>query len=297
VRTAVLFASIVAWLLFPCSAGLQAGSRGGLWPAQKHAVGENATRTSSAGAAYLGFDRNDYPGDARLAALRRTFSFTAYWLNNPPGTSSNTWKGKRRTIASAGFGFLVVFNGRVYRELTAGDAAAIGAQDATAAVLAAQREGFLKGTVIFLDQEEGGRLLPEQRAYLHAWVDGVNADGFRAGVYCSGLPSPESGGAVVVTAEDIRANANGRSIRYWVTADACPPSPGCSFSKPVPRPGASGVEFAEVWQFAQSPRRPQYTAACRRAYSKDGNCYPPKPRLARIDVDLDAATSPDPSER
>jgi len=37
-------------------------------------------------AAYLGFDRNDYPGDENLPALRETFSFTSYWLNNPPGT-------------------------------------------------------------------------------------------------------------------------------------------------------------------------------------------------------------------
>src|ERR1700756_749531 len=38
--------------------------------------------------AYLGFDRNDYPGDANLAVLRRTFSFTGYWLNVPPGAQS-----------------------------------------------------------------------------------------------------------------------------------------------------------------------------------------------------------------
>jgi len=35
--------------------------------------------------AYLGFDRNQYPGDANLKALRQTFSYTGYWLNNPPG--------------------------------------------------------------------------------------------------------------------------------------------------------------------------------------------------------------------
>ena len=35
--------------------------------------------------AYLGFDRNAYPGDANLKALHQTFSYTGYWLNNPPG--------------------------------------------------------------------------------------------------------------------------------------------------------------------------------------------------------------------
>ncbi|HEX6465839.1 MAG TPA: hypothetical protein VFZ99_00960, partial [Terriglobales bacterium] len=43
--------------------------------------------------AYLGFDRNLYPGDENLALLRKTFSFTGYWLNNPPGEQSNTWLG------------------------------------------------------------------------------------------------------------------------------------------------------------------------------------------------------------
>jgi hypothetical protein len=41
--------------------------------------------TLQAQSAYLGFDRNDYPGDASLKALRQTFSYSGYWLNNPPG--------------------------------------------------------------------------------------------------------------------------------------------------------------------------------------------------------------------
>ncbi len=49
---------------------------------------------------YLGFDRNQYPGDENLASLHRTFSFTGYWLNNPPGEKSNSWTGKRKLIDS-----------------------------------------------------------------------------------------------------------------------------------------------------------------------------------------------------
>ncbi len=40
---------------------------------------------------YLGFDRNDYPGDANLGVLHQAFAFTGYWLNNPPGAKTNTW--------------------------------------------------------------------------------------------------------------------------------------------------------------------------------------------------------------
>ena len=49
--------------------------------------------------AYLGFDRNDYPGDANLKLLRQTFSYAGFWLNHPPGEATNTWAGKAPGIA------------------------------------------------------------------------------------------------------------------------------------------------------------------------------------------------------
>jgi hypothetical protein len=240
---------------------------------------------------YLGFDRNDYPGDANLKALRQTFSYAGYWLNNPPGAHANTWAGHRASVESAGFGFLVLFNGRLYAELkTVATATRMGQSDARAAVSAARREGFPRATIIFLDQEQGGRMLPEQKAYIYAWVDGVAAAGFRAGVYCSGRSDKD--GEDIVTAEDIRQSAEGRSITYWVTNDACPPSPGCAFAARPPGPAQSGVRFAEVWQFAQSPRRKDVAGHCTN-YSRDGNCYPPGTSTSH--VDLNTATTADPS--
>jgi len=127
-----------------------------------------------------------------------------------------------------------------------------GHSDAQAAAAAARREGFPAHTVIFLDQEQGGRMLPEQKAYIYSWVDGITAAGFRAGIYCSGIPSPDDEN--VVTAEDIRAHAGEgaratREIVYWAINDACPPAPGCVFPSRPPSPAESGVGFAEVWQF------------------------------------------------
>ena len=246
---------------------------------------------------YIGFDRNDYPGDSNLKILRQTFSYSGYWLNNPPGAKANSWTGKRKALQTAGFGFLVLFNGRMYAEIkSAGDAAKLGRSDAAAAVSAARAEGFPLQTIIFLDQEQGGRLLPEQRAYLHAWVDGVNSAGFGAGVYCSGIAAKEDSGASIVTAEDIRTNAGGRKIKYWVVNDSCPPSPGCSVSRKDFSPGASGISFAEVWQFSQSPKRTDFARGCPANYNRDGNCYPPGVDPAqRLHVDLNVATSSDPS--
>jgi hypothetical protein len=253
-----------------------------------------------ASAAYLGFDRNDYPGDANLGVLRQTFAYSGYWLNNPPGSSTNSWIGKRKLLESAGFGFLVLFNGRLYSEIkAAGNATRLGNADGAAAVAAAHREGFPPQTTIFLDQEQGGRLLPEQRAYLHAWIDAVNSAHFTAGVYCSGIAAKESPGASIVTAEDIQKNAGGQKIKFWVVNDSCPPSPGCTVTKKDLLPEASGISFAEVWQFAQSPKRADFAGGCHN-YHKDRNCYAPGTALGDdpaqpLHVDLNAATSNDPS--
>jgi hypothetical protein len=80
---------------------------------------QQARQTRKVVKTYLGFDRNLYPGDESWAELRKTFSFTGYWLNSPPGERSNTWQRKRQLIESHGFGFLVLFSGKRYAELKA----------------------------------------------------------------------------------------------------------------------------------------------------------------------------------
>jgi hypothetical protein len=248
--------------------------------------------------AYLGFDRNNYPGDQNLKILRQTFSYTGYWLNAPPSARTNTWSGKRLKLQSAGFGFLVLFNGRLFNELkSVSNASKLGKSDARAAVAAARREGFPARAIIFLDQEQGGRMLPEQKAYIYAWVDGVDAGDFRPGIYCSGISAAKEGGEDIVTADDIRQNAGARKIVFWVTNDACPPSPGCAFPKRAPTPADAGIPFAEVWQFAQSPKRPEVAASCPANYNRDGNCYPPGIDIGeRLHIDVNTATSADPSQ-
>jgi hypothetical protein len=256
--------------------------------------------------AYLGFDRNDYPGDAALPELRKHFAFTGYWLNNPPGTTHNSWLGKRGSLRSAGFGFLIVANGRLDAELTRAahrgkTPAAFGRADATIAIASAQREGFPAGAILFLDQEEGGRLLPEQASYLFAWTEAVARSAYLPGVYASGQPSDDGPGpngktVFITTIQDIRehvATKHLHPIAFWVAQDACPPAPGCVVSAEPPAPNLSGTLDAVAWQFAQSPRRPSITRACARTYATNGDCNTPSP--ARFDVDLSSATSPDPS--
>ena len=251
---------------------------------------------TSAPRAYLGFDRNIYPGDATLPTLRKTFAFSSYWLSPPPREKTNTWIGKRKLLLSHGFGFLVLYCGRDSSELkTETDAKVKGTEDASAASVAAKKEGFALGTIVFLDIEEGGRLTAAYHKYLIAWSEELKRSGFLAGVYCSGIPVKEEPGSTITTADNIRKQGPLHDISIWVFNDVCPPSPGCAFPRDPPPPSASGIPYAEVWQFAQSPRRKERTAFCPAKYAPDGNCYAPGDAARKWFLDVNSATSPDPS--
>ncbi len=227
---------------------------------------------SATGRSYFGFDKNDYPGDDLLTALRQSFSYTGYWLNNPPGEAGNSWTGKRGLLRARGFGFLILFNGRMDAQLAGKDAAGLGRADAAAAIAAAAKEGFPRSAILFLDQEEGGRLLAEQSAYLFAWVDGIRKSQYKPGVYVSGI-EVGTGADRISTAEDILRHRSTPPIALWVANDQCPPSPGCVIPKTPLSPAGSGVSQARIWQYALSPRRPQFARQCAATYASDGNCY------------------------
>src|ERR1700733_4671247 len=92
---------------------------------------------------YLGFDQNIYPGDAALATLRKTFSFTGYWISPPPQETTNTWQGKREILRKGNCGFLVLYRGRESKDPKSGaDAATKGKSDASDAAASARLEIF-----------------------------------------------------------------------------------------------------------------------------------------------------------
>jgi hypothetical protein len=250
----------------------------------------------TAGSTYLGFDLNTYPGDAALPILRKTFSFGGYWLSAPPGAKQNTWIGKRPRMLSEKLGFLILFNGPQSSELKSpAQATGRGTADAAKAATAAKKEGFPPRAILFLDIEEGGRLPSTYHAYLRSWVDALVRGGYRAGVYCSGMIVNEGQGVTITTAGDIRNNLGKRDLAYFIYNDACPPSPGCVVPHSPPPPSASGIAYAAVWQFAQSPRRKKFTARCAATYNRDGNCYALGDTAHAWFLDLNSATSSDPS--
>ena len=247
----------------------------------------------------VGFDRNDYPGDDTMVALRKDFAFTSYWLTTPPGDDTNSWAGKRELLKQQGWGFLVLANGKLEAEILKARKAGtsppdLARKDAAVAIAAAKSEQFPAHTILFLDQEEGGRLTDPQAAYLLAWTEAVAASDFRPGVYASGQRVQDDPGVWIDTVQDIRDRVKKgglHEVAIFDTQDECPPAPGCTLqAKPL---SAAGEPDLVAWQYSQSPRRPAITKSCAKTYAADGNCY--ATGFPKLFLDMDVANSADPS--
>jgi hypothetical protein len=254
------------------------------------------------GVGYRGFDRNDYPGDDTMHTMMTqspAFAFTGYWLTPPPGETANSWTGKRELLKKDGWGFLLLANGRFDRQILQAQKSGttpsdLGRKDAATAIAAATAEGFPRNAILFLDQEEGGGLLDEQATYLLAWTEAVAHSAYKPGVYASGERVQDDPGVWIDTIEDVRdrvAKAHLHTVAFFDALDKCPPAPGCTLAaKPL---SSAGEPDLAAWQYSQSPRRPEITQSCAATYAKDNMCY--APNVPGIFLDMDVASSPDPS--
>ena len=284
-----LSAIAAALILFSCRATPQPNAQAA---AQAVAPAQKSPHT------FLGFDRNLFPGSDALPVLRKTFAFSSYWLSPPPGEKINTWLGQRDALRSQGFGFLLLYRGRESSEVnTYAPAVEKGTADARNAASVAKSEGFPAQSIIFLDIEEGGRLPETYHIYLRAWNAELRRLGFLPGLYCSGIPVNEGPKVTITTADNIRAHAPSIELAFvfFIFNDVCPPSPGCTFPQNPPSPAKGGIPVAALWQFAQSPRRMERTAHCAPGYHADGNCYSPGDTAHAWFLDVNSATSSDPS--
>jgi|SRR5579871_807447 len=278
---ATSFASAAVALAFPVLALLGAATH--------HSPLESPPPNS-----YFGFDRNDYPGDDALPALRKSFSFAGYWLGPPPGEKRSSWLGKRELLKSQGFGFLLLYLAPDSDKIKNNAAARQkGIADAQSAARLATAEGFPTDSVIFLDIEEGGRLPASYHVYLAAFAEELTRQGFRTGVYASAMPVDEGQGVFITTAADIAAHNS--QLLIWAYNDACPPSPGCNPAPQALQPAQSGFASSAVWQYAQSPRRKEFTAKCPANYAADNNCYAPTDEAHKWFLDLNVSNVANPS--
>ncbi len=267
--------------------------------AQPTAPKTPAAAPSSSAQNPIGFDSNEYPGDAALPTLRRHFAFAGYWLTNPPGAHHNPWLGKRDILLRNNFGFLVLANGKTDAEISRAkrsgtSPAALGAKDAAIAIAAAQREHFPAHTIIFLDQEEGGRLNDNQSTYLLAWTEAVAHSNFLPGVYASGQPVDDAPGKTITTIQNIRelvAAQHLHEIAFWVYQDGCPPANGCTLNPPPHHRQRHARRHSLAVRPIPPP--PRDHPACAKTYATDNNCY--DPNLPNFTLDFSVATTADPS--
>jgi hypothetical protein len=281
-----------------CSRGAKNEASAASAPAPAGAVAQQEiAQPVKVSGGYLGFDRNEYPGDDTMAAMKAKFSWVGYWLTVPPGAEFNQWVGKRDLLRKQGWGFLLLADGKLEKEILAAQKSgtppdALGRKDAAVAVAAAKSEGFPAHAILFLDQEEGGRLTDVQAKYLLAWTEAVATSAYRAGVYASGQPATDDEN--ITTVNDIRNRVKVghlHEVEIFDTQDACGPSNGCSMT---PRPlSEAGEANLNSWQYSQSPRRPEITKSCAKTYATDGKCY--APGFPGVFLDLDLAASADPS--
>ncbi len=246
--------------------------------------------------AYLGFDKNDYPGDDLLPALHRNFSWTGYWLNNPPGMKSNPWEGKRDFIRSAGFGFTILFNGRLDAQL----------KDKTPPLSAARTPLPPWQLQSARDSRPEPLFFSIRKRAVRYYLNrpGTSAPGSQASI-----AHPTNQASTVPAFPSHPDHRKFPPLRMSRPVFPLPNS-GSGTIAARPRPAASstilptplliqstsGFASAMIWQYAQSPRRPEDTAACAQTYAADRGCYPPNlPHSPQTWIDLNVSDSPDPS--
>lgn len=214
---------------------------------------------------FVGFDTHTYPGDEKMRTWKNApnapYSWVGFYLPAAPCHKGTSWAGKRQTLLDIGWGVAVVYVGqqtwnrtirqRTPAQVVAGKAsgqmcnadyvsAPTGTDEAVDAIQRTEREGFPRGTVIFLDIERMEKMPNAMRDYYRAWVATVLRDGrFRPGIYV------HSHNARAVY-DDVKALyvASGRTEepRFWVAS-------GRDFS-PEKKPEEVGHTFAGMWQGA-----------------------------------------------
>jgi hypothetical protein len=161
---------------------------------------------------YAGFDTANYPGNAQMDWLKANtnLSWCGYYLAPAPSHSSTTWMSNRSYLSANGWGILPVYLG----QQTTGPGshnvtAAQGQIDGANAASLARGDGFVAGTAIFLDIEDGSALTADATAYIQNWAQGVVAGDYQPGFYCSHMIASQVAAAMAALKPALAA-------RIWV---------------------------------------------------------------------------------
>lgn len=211
---------------------------------------------------FRGFDTDVFPGFDAMTDLRRDFDLVGFYLR-APSHPDQSWSGKRSGLAQLGYGFLPIFVGQQVvgpgsHILTAEQ----GELDGVAACQAMFAEGFVKGSKVFLDLENGPPFGTLQTAYVFAVIKAVAAGGMVAGVYASHMLAP----ALAMFAP---------SAPLWIFKVPTVARTAAAPPFTAPNPVLGGRSEAVAWQYRQNVQ-----------ISVGGH---------DLVVDLDTATTADPS--
>ena len=134
-----------------------------------------------------GFDVASYPGDDLFRQMRQFgFRVVCFYLAHKPGHPDTTWSRPRRDrLANQGWGFLPTYAGLQIGSHSL--SAAHGRQHADEAMQYAASAGFLEGSVLYLDLEDGTVPSGAYADYVTAWIARVKAGNYMPALYCSHL--------------------------------------------------------------------------------------------------------------
>ncbi len=192
---------------------------------------------------FLGFDRLAYPGDdfMRLLRTQAQVAWTGFYLAPAPSQPNTSWMSKRAVLGELGYGFAPIYVGQQQRGIRGSHVltAHQGRLDGQDAVALAQDAEFPPLSVLYLDVENGPPAEDAFLEYYHGWVQGVRANGFTPGVYCSHLLAP------TFHRED-------DSVVVWIFHLKFPN--GRSYEPPLPLidPSNSNFTTARMMQYAQN---------------------------------------------
>jgi hypothetical protein len=205
--------------------------------------------------AFPGFDIGVYPGDGALAAWKypaSPYRWVGYYLAAPCHRDT-TFVGKRATITSMGWGLAAIYVGQQdwaampsladraeLADLVTCSATLLstaqGASEAADAVAKMRADGFVDGSVVYLDVEYVTAVSQPLLDYYRAWVSGVLADGhYKPGVYAAKSNAPTLYNVPITDPRGVRYTPP-----FWIAA-----SSGFSITS---RPTDVGLSFAQIWQ-------------------------------------------------
>jgi hypothetical protein len=195
-------------------------------------------------------------------------AWSGFYLGKSPSHSGTSWMKARAELVGQGWGLAPIYVGQQVtgpgsRIVTAEQ----GGKDGANACELMTSARFPHASFVYLDLENGPPFTPGQRNYVGAWVDAVKANGFSPGVYCSFLFADE--------VHELREDARIWAFHVSTTTPHHVPGP----NYPNPDPAVCGYPAAFMWQLGDE---------CRISL--------PEAPGGVIEVDLDSAISPDPSQ-